>query len=220
VGADGNGSLTDPARLRAARRHLRSADPVLRQVIDQVGPCRVPIVRDPFAALASSIVHQQLSMSAAGTILGRLHGLCPGRRLTPAALAGLAEPQLRSAGLSRQKMRYLADLAAHFADGRVRSARLRRLMDEEVVAAVTPVLGIGRWTAQMLLIFCLGRPDVWPTDDLGIRLAIKRLYHLRGEPRVSRLDKVAEPWRPYRSVASWYLWRSLGGDRVPGFRNP
>jgi DNA-3-methyladenine glycosylase II len=168
--------------------------------------------------LVSAIVHQQLSMAAASTILARLRAKCPRGRISPRALTALNARQLRSAGLSRQKIRYLADLTARFASGQLRAGRLRRMEDEQVIDAVTQVLGIGRWTAQMLLIFCLGRADVWPTDDLGIRLAVQRAYRLRSQPPAGRLGRMAEPWRPFRSVASWHLWQSLGADRVPGFQ--
>jgi DNA-3-methyladenine glycosylase II len=177
----------------------------------------MPFIRDPFAALVSSIVHQQLSMKAAGTILSRLRAICTEGRLTPKALSALPADRLRSAGLSRQKIRYLRDLSERFGSGRIRAAGLRRMDDERVIATVTQILGIGRWTAEMLLIFGLGRPDVWPIDDLGIRSAAKKAYRLRGDPSAARLARLAEPWRPYRSVASWYLWRSLGSDVLPGF---
>lgn len=200
----------------AATAHLTAADPRFAGLIARVGPYRPIITRDPFIALAGSITHQQVSMAAAATIFRRLCDLCPRRRPTPVAVAALRKPALRRAGLSRQKAAYLHDLAAHFNAGRLSAARLRRLPDEDVIDAVTQVHGIGRWTAEMLLIFSLERPDVWPVDDLGLRKAMQRFLDLPAAPSPKSLHAPAEPWRPYRSVATWYLWRSLDGALLPG----
>ena len=196
---------------RQAIRHLKKADPVLRRVIDEVGPYRQPWVRNRFGALVLSILHQQLAIKAAQTITQRflrLYGDGRGRMPTPSELLATPARQLRAAGLSRQKMRYLKDLARKTASGAVPLERLARLSDEEVIEALTQVKGIGRWTAEMFLIFSLGRPDVWAVDDLGLQLAVKQLYGLRKHPLAEKMQRIAEPWRPYRSVASWYLWQS------------
>ncbi|MFN0136522.1 MAG: DNA-3-methyladenine glycosylase family protein [Phycisphaerae bacterium] len=188
---------------------LRRRDKRLRAIMDRAGPFRVRIVADPFAALVSSILHQQLSMKAAATISGRVLDLCDGRRFTPQALGSLSKTQLRAAGLSNQKCAYVAELCEQFGDGRLSSARLRKLDDEAVIEAVTAVKGIGRWTAEMLLIFCLRRPDVWPIDDLGIRKACQKLLGAAKEPPRDELVALGESWRPHRTIASWYLWRSV-----------
>lgn len=196
---------------RQAIRHLKQADPVLRRVIDEVGPYRQPRVRNRFGALVLSILHQQLALKAAQTITQRflrLYGDGRGRMPTPGELSATPVRQLRAAGLSRQKMRYLKDLARKTASGAVPLERLARLRDEEVIETLTRVKGIGRWTAEMFLIFSLGRPDVWAVDDLGLQLAVKQLYGLRKHPSAEKMQRIAEPWRPYRSVASWYLWQS------------
>ena len=198
----------------AALRHLRRADPRLREIIARVGAFRPVITPDPFVALVGSIVHQQVSMSAAAAIQRRLCELFPGRRVRPAALLQLSQPALRGAGLSRQKALYLRGLAAAFADGTLSAAKLRRMSDDEVIAATTALKGIGRWTAEMLLMFRLGRSDVLPVDDYGIRKAMQQAYRKRALPKAAWMRRVAEPWRPYRTVACWYLWRS--GDGTAG----
>lgn len=185
-------------------------------MIEKIGPHRPRISRDPFKTLVGSIVQQQISMSAAAAIQNRLVDACPDRRMTPEALLALRTPRLRKIGLSRQKAIYLRDLAVHFKDGRLSPAKLRRMPDDEVIEATTQVHGIGRWTAEMLLIFCLERPDVWPVDDLGIRKAVRNYLGESELPDRKRLDAVALPWRPFRSYASWYFWRSLEGPLMPG----
>ncbi len=206
-------------RQRAAHtalRHLRRVDPRLRQLIDHIGPHRPQITRAPFRALLGSIIHQQVSMSAAAAIQRRVRDLCPRGRLTPAALLALSEDTLRGAGLSRQKATYVRNVAEEFAARRLTPAKLRRWSDAEVIAATTRIKGVGRWTAEMLLIFCLERPDVWPVDDLGLRKAVRHLLRLKELPAAASLHELAEPWRPYRSYATWYLWRSLDGPLMPG----
>lgn len=186
------------------RRDLR-----IKSIVERAGPFRVRVVGDPFAALVGSILHQQLSMKAAATITSRVLDLCDGRRFTPPTLAKLSNAKLRAAGLSNQKCAYIADLCDHFRNGHLDAARLRRLDDEAVIEAVTAVKGIGRWTAEMLLIFCLRRPDVWPIDDLGIRKACQKLIGAAKEPPRDELIAIGDMWRPHRTIASWYLWRSL-----------
>jgi DNA-3-methyladenine glycosylase II len=167
-----------------------------------------------FPALARSIVHQQLSGKAASTIFGRLEAALKGR-LTPGALLRLSDDRMRSFGLSRQKTAYLQDLARRTRSGELNFAALPRLSDEDVIAKLTAVKGVGVWTAQMFLIFALGRSDVLPTADLGVRAAIKKLYGLAELPGPAEMEKIAAPWRPYCSVACWYLWRSLDNQAPP-----
>jgi DNA-3-methyladenine glycosylase II len=205
-----------PAGYRRAERLLAERDPVLRQLIAQCGPCGLARSQreDPFTALVEAIVWQQLSGKAAATIYGRLLArLDGGGPPTPAAIAALTEAEMRSAGLSRAKSAYIRDLAQRVLERSVDLHALDALDDEAVIAELTKVKGIGRWTAEMFLMFRLHRPDVFPMDDLGIVNAIIRAYRLRKTPSRARLQKLAEPWRPYRSVASWYLWASL--DVVP-----
>ena len=207
-----------PEQNGAALRHLKKADKRLAAVIRKVGPYALETMRDPFAALLMSIVHQQLSMKAASTIGGRVRALCPRKRLTPKNMMALADDELRGAGLSRQKVRYVRDLSQHFVDGRLKAAALRKMNDEEVIAATTQVLGIGKWTAEMLLLFCLERPDVWPIDDLGLQVALRKLLG-KGKPLdKAKLQSFGEPLRPFRSYATWYLWRSLDGPIAPGIK--
>ncbi|MDP1569448.1 MAG: DNA-3-methyladenine glycosylase [Vicinamibacterales bacterium] len=195
----------------AARRHLSRVDPTLGALIRRAGPCRLGhhLPRDPFQALLQSIVSQQLSVKAADTILGRLEALFPKGRPDPARLLVFSDEELRGAGLSGQKLRYMRDLSARVLDGRLRLSRLHTLADDEVRQALVEVKGIGRWTAEIFLMFTLGRPDILPADDLGLQNAAHRLYGLRRRPTPDRLLTLGEAWRPHRSVASWYLWRSL-----------
>ena len=198
-----------PTDIQVARRHLRAADPVMKAIIDAVGPYTLRFERDRFAMLVRSIVSQQISTSAARAIRKRLQELAGPQGLTAANLVRFNPDQLRSAGLSPQKAAYVADLAAQVADGTVNLRRIGRLSDEQVVEQLTQVKGIGRWTAQMFLIFSLGRPDVFPHDDLGVRTAIRDRYGLADLPDKATSLAIATPWRPYASVASWYCWRSL-----------
>jgi len=163
---------------------------------------------DPFGALLKAIVSQQLSTKAAKTIYARLMALFDGLP-TPQALALLTDDQLRAVGLSGQKLRYMRDLGSRVQGGSLPLHALDAMTDEDVVVALTQVKGIGRWTAEMFLMFRLHRPDVLPLDDLGIVKAVQRAYGLRKTPSPARLTKIGEAWRPYRSVACWYLWRSL-----------
>ncbi len=201
-----------PADLRRAVRHLRAADPVLGRLIQAVGPCRYRVDRGggSFAALTEAIVYQQLAGAAAATIHRRLCTLVGRKHPRPQDIAGRSARELRSVGLSRQKIGYLRDLVARVQDG-LPLSRLSRLSDEAVIESLTAVKGIGRWTSEMFLMFRLGRLDVLPVDDLGIRKAMQKAWRKRALPKPDWMQKTAEPWRPYRSVASWYLWRSLEG---------
>jgi DNA-3-methyladenine glycosylase II len=204
------------AYAREAMLHLRSADPVLARVIDAVGPIEIALRRERFASLSRAIIFQQLAGAAARTIHDRFVALYPGRRFpSPRQVLNASAEDLRRVGLSRQKSLYLRDLAAHIENGTLNFHRFSKMDDEEIIVDLTRVNGIGRWTAEMFLIFNLGRPDVLPVDDLGVRNAARRLYRMRKMPDAKRLRALAERWRPYRSAASWYLWRS--GDIVlPG----
>jgi len=191
-----------------AVRHLRRRDPVIRAVIDRVGPFTLELHSKRFATVVYSIISQQVSMAAAASIRRRVLDLVSGK-LTPTMLAALSDEQLRGAGVSPQKLRYLRDLTDKTQAGHVRFARHHRLDDAGVIEELIQVKGIGVWTAQMFLIFSLGRLDVLPSDDLGIRTALRQLYGLSDLPTRTQCEEIAAPWRPYASVASWYCWRSL-----------
>jgi DNA-3-methyladenine glycosylase II len=203
-----------PEEFLRARRLLMRRDPILASVIKKHrtrSPLDVPAM-EPFAALVRTITAQQISTKAAATIHGRLVGLMCGS-VTPESLLALTDAQMREAGLSRQKTSYVRDLAAKVQSGELPVASLHELEDEAVIDAIVRVKGLGRWSAEMFLMFRLRRPDVLPVDDLGIVTAIQRLYGLRKKPTPERMRKIAEAWRPYRTVACWYLWRSLTDGR-------
>lgn len=195
--------------LPVIRRHFRRHDRVISDLIVRVGPYTLRPQRDRFGMLVRSIISQQISMSAARSIRAKLEALVAPEKIAPEVLARLDAARLRTAGVSPQKAGYLLDLAAKIADGTVRLHRVGRMSDEEVIEELIQVKGIGRWTAQMFLIFSLGRPDVFPPDDLGIRTALKNLYGLPDLPTRDESHALAAPWSPYSTLASWYLWRSL-----------
>jgi DNA-3-methyladenine glycosylase II len=195
--------------IRKARRHLRAADPVMKAVIDAVGPFTLSLERDRFGMLVRSIISQQISGSAASSICRRLREFAGPEGLKPANLAQFTVEQLRSVGLSSQKATYMADLARKVNDGTVDLRQIGRFSDEQIVEHLTQVKGIGRWTAQMFLIFSLGRLDVFPHDDLGVKSAIRDRYGLADLPDKATALAIAAPWRPYATVASWYCWQSL-----------
>jgi DNA-3-methyladenine glycosylase II len=202
-------SRTAP-EFKSAIRHLRRADPRLREVIGRVGPCTLRPRPHAFRCLVEAIVAQQISGKAATAILARFRLLFPGGRFpNPAQVLVTGPDRLRGAGLSNQKAIYVRDLAARFLDGTVRPNRFARQTDDEIVEQLIQVKGVGRWTAEMFLIFCLNRPDVLPVDDLGLRKAAQQVYRLPRLPDADTLSRLAEPWRPYCTVATWYLWRSL-----------
>ncbi len=202
--------MTD-RQLQAARRHLKRVDPVLRGVLDQVGVYKIRYRDDRFLALVEAIVAQQVSVGAARAILKRLLEQYPGG-LTPKRLMGTPHDSLRAVGLSRQKTEYLLGLARHVDDGLLDLAGLHEMDDEQVTKTLTQVKGIGRWTVEMFLIFCLRRPDVLPVYDLGFRKAVQKAYRLRTSPDPDKIEALAAPWKPYRSVATCYLWASLEPD--------
>ena len=193
-----------------AERELARRDPVLAELIAASGPCTIGTTRrrSHFEALARSITYQQLAGRAAAAIWQRVRTLVPGPFTAEAVLA-LDETALRAAGLSGAKARSIRDLAVHVADGEVRLARAARMSDEAVVADLSKVWGIGRWTAEMFLMFQLGRLDVWPTLDLGVRNGFARAWGLPEPPAPIDLEPLGEPYRPYRSVVAWYCWRAL-----------
>ena len=194
------------------RRLLMRRDPVLAEASKAIGPCLLAARQrnDHLSALCSAIVSQQLSTKAAATIFGRFMALFPDLLIPgPDAIAALDESTLRGVGLSGQKVSYLRDLCARLRDGRLVLDELDALEDEAVIERLVAVKGFGRWTAEMFLMFRLHRPDVLPVGDLGIVNAVQRLYGLRSRPDPKRLTKMGEAWRPYRSVACWYLWQSL-----------
>jgi DNA-3-methyladenine glycosylase II len=197
-----------------AQRLLARRDPVIRDLMRRYGPCGLAQAQhtDPLRALIHAIISQQLSTRAAATIEGRFRALYGGVP-TPSQVAATPDAQLRAVGLSGQKVRYLRDLCRRVEDGSLPLTRLGVMPDDEVIAALTEVTGIGRWTAEMFLMFRLHRPDILPVDDLGIVKAVQRAYGLRKTPSPERLTRLGESWRPYRSVACWYLWASL--DNTP-----
>jgi DNA-3-methyladenine glycosylase II len=195
---------------RPAVRHLKRADPRLAAVIERVGPCRLEIRREGthFEYVLRAIVYQQLSGKAAATIHGRVVDLLNGTP-TPDAVLDTPDEAFRAAGLSRQKMGYVRDLARQAAAGALPLETIEALDDEAVIEALASVKGVGRWTAQMFLLFRLGRPNVLPAEDLGIRKGVQLAYRTRGLPPPKRVLALGRSWAPYASVASWYLWRSL-----------
>jgi DNA-3-methyladenine glycosylase II len=202
-----------PEEFARARRLLMRRDPILAPVIRKYrhrSLLDAPAI-DPFPALVRTITSQQISTKAAATIHGRLVALMPDG-VEPATLLALGDDELRAAGLSRQKTSYLRDLAAKVRAGELPVDALHEMADEDVIAAIVTVKGLGRWSAEMFLMFRLRRPDVLPVDDLGIVTAIHRLYRLRKRPSADRIRKIGEAWRPYRTVACWYLWRSLENE--------
>jgi DNA-3-methyladenine glycosylase II len=193
---------------RLALQHLRKSDPVLASIIKRVGPCRISFSKPTFHALSESILYQQLNGNAAATIFDRFTAAA-GSPLTPKGILRLSDLQMRAVGLSRQKTAYLRDLSEKTAAGLLNFEHMHQMADEDVIAHLTQVKGIGVWTAHMFLMFTLRRPDILPTGDYGIQAAIKKHYRKRKWPKPAVMEKIAKPWSPYRSIACWYLWRSL-----------
>lgn len=194
--------------MRKAVAHLKKCDPVLRAIIERVGPCRMEFGPAEFSSLAEAIVYQQLNGKAAVTIFKRFVALA-GEPLTPEGILQLSDEQLRKVGLSKQKSSYVKDLATKTAAGILDFSRLPALSDDEVIEHLTRVKGIGVWTAHMFLIFSLRRPNVLPTGDYGVQMALKKHYRKRKLPKPKDMEKIARAWEPYRSIACWYMWRSL-----------
>jgi 3-methyladenine DNA glycosylase/8-oxoguanine DNA glycosylase len=199
------------ANYSASVRHLKRSDPVLARVIESVGPCRIRVREEGshFQALTRSIVYQQLSGKAAATILSRVEALFPNEISTPEAVAATSDEQLRAAGLSRQKIGYIRDLSSKVATGALPLDAVEEMTDDDLIDHLVQVKGIGRWTAQMFLMFRLGRRNVLPELDLGIQNAIKRAYRMRKRPTPKQVKRIGAKWAPHSTVACWYLWRSL-----------
>ena len=195
--------------MRKAIIHLKKSDPVMRAIIERVGAYKIEHREPSFETLVRSIVYQQLSGKVASVILGRLIALLPEGKVTPAAILKLTPVRMRKAGLSKQKTAYIRDLARKTNKGHVKFEALKELADQEVIEHLTQVKGIGVWTAHMFLIFALRRLDVLATGDLGVRIAIRKAYQLEELPLPKQVEELAAAWRPYSSVAVWYLWRSL-----------
>jgi DNA-3-methyladenine glycosylase II len=195
------------ADVAAAVKHLSQADPVLKQHIRRVGPFTLKTHPDRFELLVRSILSQQISTKAARAIRLRLADRVAPEGVTPESISRLSDSDLRLVGLSSQKIGYLRDLSEHARSGRLQLQRLGRLNDEAVIEQLIAVRGIGRWTAQMFLMFGLGRLDVFPHDDFGLRSALRELYGLSDLPNKQTSHAIAAPWAPYRSIATWYCWR-------------
>jgi DNA-3-methyladenine glycosylase II len=194
--------------LQEALKHLTVADARLAAVIESVGAYEIKLRKDPFRSLVEAIIYQQLAGSAADAIYGRFVKIY-GRFPRPAQLLETTDSELRVAGLSGRKIEYLKDLAARVSDGRLKLSLLSKLPDEQIIEQLVQVKGIGRWTAEMFLIFCLGRQDVLPVGDLGLRKAMQKTYSLAELPTPEVMCNIAQPWKPYCSVATWYMWKSL-----------
>jgi DNA-3-methyladenine glycosylase II len=195
--------------MRKAILHLKRADPVMRAIIDRVGAYKIQYREPSFETLVRSIVYQQLSGKVASVILGRLIALLTEGKVTPEAILKLTPARMRKAGLSKQKTAYIRDLARKTNKGLVKFEALGEMSDQEVIEHLTQVKGIGVWTAHMFLIFALRRLDVLASGDLGVRIAIRKAYQLEELPLPKQVEELAAAWRPYSSVAVWYLWRSL-----------
>ena len=192
----------------AALKHLAVVDARLAVIIKSVGACEIRLRKDPFQSLVEAIIYQQLAGGAADAIYGRFVKIY-GRFPRPLKLLATKDSKLRAAGLSGRKIEYLKDLASRVSDGRLKLGRLPEMPDEEVVEQLVQVKGIGRWTAEMFLIFCLGRPDVLPVGDLGLRKAMRKAYSLAELPSPENMRDIAQPWKPFCSIATWYMWKSL-----------
>jgi len=194
--------------MQKAINHLKKSDPVMRGIIERVGPCRMEFGEPVFHSLAEAIIYQQLNGKAAVTIFKRLTAVA-GDPLAPEGIVKLTDEQMRSVGLSKQKSSYLRDMAERAIRGELNFTRLPEMTDDEVIQHLTQVKGVGVWTAHMFLMFTLKRPNVLPTGDFGVQMAIKKHYNKRKPPKPPQMEKIAKAWEPYRSIACWYLWRSL-----------
>jgi DNA-3-methyladenine glycosylase II len=195
--------------MKKAITHLKKSDAILAAIIEQAGSYKIQYREPVFESLVRSIVYQQLNGTAAGTIFGRLQAAAKADPLTPESILRLRPARMRSLGLSGKKVKYIRELARLTRDGEVNFEQCAALEDNAVVEHLTRVKGVGVWTVHMFLMFALRRHDVLPTGDLGIRMAMKKAYGLEDLPKPEEMEKIAAPWRPYRSVACWYLWRSL-----------
>ena len=199
---------TNAAAHRKAILHLKKSDPTMAALIARLGPCRMEFGEPTFHSLAEAILYQQLNGRAAVTIFNRFTALA-GDPLTPEGILKLTDAQMRQVGLSRQKTSYLRDLAEKTHAGLLEFERMPEMTEEEVIAHLTQVKGVGVWTTHMFLMFTLRRPDILPTGDYGVQAAIKKHYKKRKWPKPAVMEKIAKPWSPYRSIACWYLWKSM-----------
>jgi DNA-3-methyladenine glycosylase II len=206
-------SKSDEDRWAHAAKHLSDVDPVLGKVIKRVGLCTMTPRKDYFVMLCRAIYAQQVSTRVAEVLFQRFKALCPSGRVTPMAVIELikVESNIKAAGLSRQKAIYLKDLAEHFIDNRIPIKKLAKMTDDEIIESLVAVNGVGRWTAEMFLMFVLNRPDVLPVDDLGLREGVRDVFNLPERPKPKEVIEMGERWRPYRSVATWYFWRRNTG---------
>jgi DNA-3-methyladenine glycosylase II len=211
-----NSRLWDTGELQRAVEHLRSSDPKMRRIVEVVGECLLHDQHpgDPFGALCESVLHQQLAGAAARSITRRFIGLFGDRHPTPAELAAIDDQTLRGVGLSGGKVRTLRALTEAFLAEATLLESLATMPESDVRQKLTRIKGIGPWTVDMLMIFHLGLPDVYPVGDLGVRKAIQRAYGLEALPGPAEMEKIGKPWQPYRTVAAWYLWRSLGAGGI------
>lgn len=203
------------ADIKKGLRHLKKVDPVMKELIPRIGPFTLELHKQRFDLLVRSILSQQISTAAARAVRTRLNNLLKPKRVTPPNIAALSQDELRAVGLSRQKSSYLHDLADKVASKDVRLSRTHTMTDDEVIAELVQVKGIGVWTAQMFLIFALGRLDVFPYDDLGVRASMRDLYELDELPKKKESEEIAASWRPYATLGSWYLWRHADAKSNP-----
>jgi DNA-3-methyladenine glycosylase II len=209
-------SLADPRVFKRGYDHIRKNDPILGKILREHGLLDFKAEGDLFEALVESILSQQLAGPAAEAIIRKVRAIYPGGRLLPESVCRTPTRKLRSAGVSPQKLTYLKDLSKRVSRGSIDLESLRAMEDEEVIRVLDEVRGIGPWTVQMFLIFTLGRPNVFPLDDLGVKKGIQQVYSLRDLPKKAEMESLAETWRPYRTVASLYLWRHKDRDQRKG----
>lgn len=200
--------------IRDALRHLKRSDPTMKEIIRSIGPFTLKTQPDRFRLLVRAIISQQISVGAAKSIMARLESAVAPQGISPEGLRRFGPGSLRPLGVSPQKAGYLVDLTHRALSGELALTKVGRMDDEAVIEHLIQVKGIGRWTAQMFLIFGLGRLDVMPHGDLGIQIAIRKQYGLRTNPKPRRIDRLAAAWRPYCSIASWYLWQSLDNNKA------
>jgi DNA-3-methyladenine glycosylase II len=201
-------NISKPRTFQLGAKHISHVDPKIRELVKKHGPIKFTADGDPFESLVEAIISQQLSGQSARAIFGKLKTLLQTEVIDAQALNNLTASKLRKAGVSPQKIRYLKDLSSRVVDGQLDLNLLRRKSDDEVIRILDDVKGIGPWTAQMFLLFVLGRPDVLPVDDLGIQLAIQKVYSLRKLPKAEKIEEIATDWHPYCSIASLYLWHA------------
>ena len=206
-------SIADRRVWAKARRQIGKKDRRLARIAERVGYLNIPLHDDYYEALIRSIISQQISWAAANAILKKFESLYNGKLPSPGQFLKTPEKRVRSAGISPQKYSYIRDLAQKIEDGHVELAKFERMADDDIVEELDDVKGIGRWTAEMFLMFSLGRTDVWPVDDLGIRHAVMRVYRLKREPDRVTMVQMGEKWRPYRSIAALYLWHSHDNNK-------